>query len=398
MPACPSGSEPKPGDPAYFYFSAYEPSWPVPNVAQWLTHAAMGIPDTPQPVADLCSIGPPDDLPTTADYVKLAFPPIALATGTYGRFGNLLRARAWADLCRCKQTDYGMVIDTTLPADQIAYRWFPLGQYPDANQWVGTITYLGPNPTPFDYEFQLRPGTGPGPTYSQDGPSLWVQSGGTPTIGQSWSQTWAAGGLLNVANRPINPVTDAFGVRIVVSAHQPGQTYNVRFQLQALNVPAAAPAPTTPAAPTDYPAAPVDPTCTTIADLCAQVAKLAHAVSVVDNKVSYLSRLTPPQVFTPQPVGAPIVGSHDLDAPPGAVGLVVDMTTVPVGLGSVGDSPITYWNAGFATLRTAFGFLPSTRLTHRPMVIMPLPASVTGVTLELNTGISATVTWLISPK
>lgn len=99
---CIYGSEPKTGAPAWFMYEQLDLPSLIGWIANWVTNVILGLPTYPQDTAVFCATDPPTDLPTAGDYAVIWNPPLALATGAYGRIANLARARKWAELCQCK--------------------------------------------------------------------------------------------------------------------------------------------------------------------------------------------------------------------------------------------------------------------------------------------------------
>jgi hypothetical protein len=101
LTVCDFGSEPKPGSPTYYRYLEADIGTALPPVAGLVWNWVLGLPSGWLSTADFCSTQPVGDLPTTADYIALAFPPIALLTGAYGRFRNQVLAWKFSDLCQC---------------------------------------------------------------------------------------------------------------------------------------------------------------------------------------------------------------------------------------------------------------------------------------------------------
>lgn len=99
---CSAGSQPQGGAPAFFTYTESDLAAVLPGNLGLIIWGLLGLPVAPQSTADFCNSPPPTDMPTAADYVKLAFPPIAKITGTYQRFANQVIADKWNVLCQCK--------------------------------------------------------------------------------------------------------------------------------------------------------------------------------------------------------------------------------------------------------------------------------------------------------
>jgi hypothetical protein len=103
--SCEFGSEPKDDSPTYFRYLEVDIGNALPNIAGLVWSWVLGLPSGWLSTADFCSTEPTGDLPTGTDWVLLAFPPLALIAGSYGRFANQVRAWKFAELCQCSAGD-----------------------------------------------------------------------------------------------------------------------------------------------------------------------------------------------------------------------------------------------------------------------------------------------------
>ena len=94
---CTGASRPKSGQPEFFFYDPIVLPPPYATVAAWLTSALVGLPNTPVRTSDFCATAPTGDLPTTQDWLLIAFPVAAALAGTYARLGNLVKQQTFSD-------------------------------------------------------------------------------------------------------------------------------------------------------------------------------------------------------------------------------------------------------------------------------------------------------------
>jgi hypothetical protein len=122
--------------------------------------------------------------------------------------------------------------------------------------------------------------------------------------------------------------------------------------------------------------------------------ELHHKVDALDRKLDDLLNSNVPPEYTadesPYDVTDP---TAPIEKPSTAIGIAIALST-PAGLSRYGVNPGAGTGAGFVTLGTDDGWLPSTPLKHNPQLILPLPFQVARIGLDLAPGVTATYKWL----
>lgn len=393
MPDAGAGSEPKPGAPAYFLFDGVDIAAQIPGLGPFVSAALLDVPTLPQLTADFCSVGPPTDMPTDADWPLLAMPVIGMATGSYHRVGNLVKANKWADLCQWKAAQ------TSLPKTGYCNpdtrdRWiFNLGTVPAGAKSV-TITLFGVSgraaatQTYYTARIMATDQSVPSQPITRD-----TQTGALSEYQETLDTTHVWHWNMGSANWT-NPVT--FYVESS-GPPEPNQCVDVQLQyVPADSQPTTYTPPPPLATPPDYPTVgPCDNP--SMSDLC-------KAIAAIDARVRWIAdQLVPPEltpddnVTTPEPDPG-TGGLKPLDKPPSAVGAIISATTIPGYAARYGNSPIFYPAIGHVALALAEGPLPSQLIKHSPMILAPIPAQVKSVMLDAEQGVSLAVRWLYPPK
>lgn len=334
-------------------------------------------------------------MPSTEDFLLLAFPLEAWATGVYRRFGNQVRQETWADLCLCRP-------DSETPG------WTFLWRSSIVN--TGTRAYLaavGPaiseNATKIRAVLEQHSGL---PTKA-----VGFYMGTPATAGDYTSTAWwgtGGGGSLDFLadgsprfpdGQDITSLRAAVGTLVVGAGFDyapAGATATIRFEWYGPTSPTPVEPPEAPTAPTGYPASPTPPVCDDLGDVCAALSDLGRQMGVLDQKVSYIASVLPPvDAITDDAVVS--IGDEQLVKPTDAIGAVITLA-IPPYMGRFGGDPLAYWSAGWASLVTAEGYLPSMRLKHSPQVLWPIPPRVKRVAFDLAPGVSATLQWMRAPK
>lgn len=397
VPLCPYGAQVRPGAPATFRFeeteilSALEDlhigplSWAAAGIA-----ATLGLPIGDVDTAAFVAVEPPDDQPTAEDWAKLAFPPVALLSGTYGRIGNYIRLQKWAELAVCNgspPSDYAdwttwATITCTPPhGPGIAVGATPKAP-PGAQFRFKVLSRTTPDEVTFlAIDFVTVPVLTNFPYTTPEFPSG-IHYGHTFTF-QEWNEAHPA---------------DQFGIDVGVRAvlwtdpnwYREDLAETVLVQIRVPVV-----APHDPEVPIlEQPHCPPTPDAAAVGEyLCQLESKIDRIASTVEWLASIA--LPPTATADDAPVEVPPEGT--LDKPANAVGAVVEITT-PITVARYGRNPGFIGSAGHASIGTPDGWLPSVPLKHEKQMLWPLPPHATVIGLDLRPGITGTVRWLRAPK
>jgi hypothetical protein len=422
---CPFGGAPAPGAPEWDSFDFPYLSGVIGTVASLASNAAMGLPIGPFEVAGFCQSPNIGDLPGDEDYVKLAFPPLALVSGTYTRFGNQAKMDKYAEICVCLGN----------PAAEVCY---------DPTQPGGTWTTHTDNGGP------VRHGVGFNVTgaFTCTGGSVWLAAQ-TPNIqttmylynvtAEEYVGIYQAPGALWGAGRhdfswsagPVTLVPGDYYVMIALyhaththyhtplwDTHPAGDAVNI-FEFyewtsgidpdlvaETFGVPLsprlcaveALPNydPDPPPAlepPTGYPEPP-DTDCSDGESICNKLDMLASKIDLAIARVDLIQRQLVPFAYVPGASHTGLAGQGSI-AVQGILGLSVELTTLPAWIGSEGSTVPTLINAGWITLGTPDGNLPSRPITHDNFVLLDVSGAITWVFYDFPPGVVATITELI---
>jgi hypothetical protein len=408
MPDWPFGGQPQSGSPDWFTYEEADVGIALPPLAGWVALTGMGIPTGPQNTADFCRRLPSQEFSTPADVLLWGFPPLALAAGAYARLGNQIKAAKWSALCELSQGPNNGLGGTPLLGWDIYYQDETITFTPNAGAtlvWVSDDLPAGCTAV----AVKVTSYTG---LLSQ---LLWSSVNGDVQVGDARPFT---GDPALVTNAHANAA--AFG-NYFYPAIAAGASFSVPTRVvwwtgaadstprtlvfSIAYKPAAVAAPVPPPPMPDIPGYPTGSPCdlVTLPDLCKSLKDLHDKVDVLTRNIGpapgpYEGPSVKPEPVLPLPTDpdAP-VPLKPVKKPATAVGALIKVTVIPDYSSRYGTSPIFYPNIGHVALITADGPLASTLLKHNPMVIEPLPPYVTGVQLDLESGVSATVTWLFPP-
>lgn len=358
----------------------------------------MALPIWPQETAEFCSTEPSTDFPTTADWVKLAIPALALVSGTYTRFGNQIKAEKWADLCECVGVTggYCTIQDIELTSSNVG---------PNATSAMGTNSRYYPPSSQFSIpagQHHMR--------LTFRGPMTWTGSfevySGTALPELTWSAHLSVPGEANTPS-PVDLVfeydlpTSITGANLVIrretgtgpvpqwvefafknrasqsTCSPTGTTYNP-------------PPPADP--PTGFPTPPAS-SCSTTADLCALITTLSKKMDWMRAQVDLIQRQKVPFGSIAGEVHSGLTGSGTL-AVQGILGLSVDPTGWPSYLGQDPTTPPAYFDFGRVAWGDANGWIGSQMIRHNPTLILPIDGLVTSVGYTFGEGVTATITEL----
>lgn len=408
MPDWPFGGKPKTGAPTWFTYDEADVGVALPPLAGWIALTALGIPSGPQNTADFCSQMPPTEFSSPADIAIYGFPPLAIASGAYGRLGNQIKARKWSTLCDLSQgpnnglggtppSGYDVYYEnqsiTWDPGDHSTIPWVG-DQFPINTIAVGfrIISFTGNYDNLYWFVLKGDPHVGDPRPLGIDSRKGLTQNANSDPIG-----TWEI--------EPMNSADLGLAVWPCIWSVDPGGTpvtavISIAWKPAAISAPAA-PAPM-PAIP-DYPTSGGPCDAPSMTDLCKSLKDLHDKVDVLTRNVGppanpYEGPSVKPDPVLPLPTdpGAP-KPLHPVVKPAAAVGVILRVDTIPDIYARYGTAPTFYPAIGHVALLTKDGPLPSQLLKHSPMVIEPLPPYITAVQLDLEAGVEGSVAWLYPP-
>jgi hypothetical protein len=355
VPFCPNGSEPKTGIGAYYTYDDSYIAAKFGIVAGWFTNWAMGLPATPQLTSDLCASDPPTELPTSADYPLLATPLIALATGTYRRFGNQIKAEKWKDLCQCKASspatcatlDTGIVhlvrgtaIDTP----------FGVTTKPMSVTFTYTVTnYSGPGGG--SMEFQVN---------SYDYPAYTVVQSVSSGVLATGNQSATVSGSLNQAHTGVRYYIARGGLPV-------GASCDVRVTATVTCAGSAGPPytpPPVPTPPTGFPSPPAAPTCASYQDICAMMQAIANKLDYTRMELQLLQRWERPFAYNFGATHTGITGTGSFPITR-LLGLQVVVTDFPAATMVLPGGTPYLWDMGWISVEGPEGMIEEKRLTRQ---------------------------------
>jgi len=155
--------------------------------------------------------------------------------------------------------------------------------------------------------------------------------------------------------------------------------------------PGTPPFPVGPVQPSDL-TLPVPPTCTTTADLCTQINALMERVIWLQRNLSILQNRAAPYGFTAGSGSTGLTGSGTLAAL-GAVGVIVDLTTVPATWGSTAETP-RHLIPSIGSIQATDGtnFTANQQIHYERQIIMLDADWCTDIRYNLRAGAVATLT------
>lgn len=382
---CPNGSGPQAGAPPFFVYDDPYVALKLGNVAGWLTSWAIGLPFEPQVTADLCSAGPPTELPTGADYAALAFPAIALASGAYRRFGNQIRADKWADLCQCNPpltascgADLSFANDPIVVGTSVALvtAW----RVPTTSTGA-TITIHPHNVSAgTGYKVFLNRSTTETATGTVTLASLDRPSGGDATF----SAVWTAGAFPWLQ---LWIVSDA--------GTWNGQIdWTLSFTGCTTSGPIPYTAPPPPAPPAGFPSPPGS-TCTTVQDVCTALLKVSQKLDWLRSQVDLIQRQSVPFGYIKGQVHAGLAGGGAI-ATSGLMGIEVVITSYPAGRLQLDGTPPYIYDLGWVSVSEVDGVIEEHRVAQTALTWFPHVAGLaTSIGYSFRDGVVATITELL---
>lgn len=405
MPDCTYGAEPKPTAPEFFVFDESDlvdflpvPNWATGLLAGWLTRQLIGLPTAPVETAPFCAAGPPADLPSALDYSMLTTPALGWIGGAYQRIGNQVRYGKWSELCQCKLApgEGGAVVTrvTCTGATQAQHQHNCAVAVSGATRWTATLVSA-------DVDHVDVPSWG----VATSAPADYTAAGVYPdTWGSFASGGWAAVGATDAGNwaHDADPAATVYlYVSVPNTADNDLNTSDRTIVVDFTPVVTRETAPTPPAMPTapdGFPAAPGCPTVSTTQDLANMLCDVQRVLDAANGKLDYLANVTLPPVTVPDDAPTPVTDpTTPLAKPSDAIGVLIDLTP-PITAASYGANPGVVYGRSHASLAWQGGWLPSVLLKHRRQIIFPIPPQCEWIGLDLETGASAAVTWLRSPK
>ena len=336
-------------------------------------------------------------MPTTADWVALAFPLIALATGAYRRFANQLKAQKWSELCQCNANPSPTCNTQQLSAggwsnaaggtglESEGFRFTAL-----ADLCTGGWLYTGPSP----------PGS-----WTAQNVSLWSVTSATKIKGpQAVSTpgdidsvaafTWSTPAVLTIgqdyviciekvsmnaypykssASMPsvASYYTGVGGVYHSGNSTLPATASGVMPGIEpkvcsgAAYIPVA---PGPPDLPDDYPTPPTS-SCGSYDDICAAITALDRRLQATQDLVVITQRYHVPMGYI---AGTPhvITGTGDF-AVARAIGFQVVATELPVGIRTLPGDPLYLWDVGWMAINDPSGMVAEKRVTRQSATWLP---------------------------
>lgn len=407
MPICPYGAEVRPGAPTTFVFDEAYVLGALGllgnvrlGIAGFVLLTALGLPTDPQNTAAYVAVEPEGEQPTAEDWVKLFFPPIALFTGTYTRFGNWIRLAKWQELAVCKpagsippegEWTYLCTVTHTC-ADGTGIVMNRCGPFRDFDYYRATLIE-GADLTALGIQVALNRGLViPGDSY-----------GSTLANQQAVGQLTEVGQFVDLAvGEGVNTHND-FYTFTACGGSWAGDPPRGTITIAGHTPP---PPPTEP----DVPKPEVDAGCDEVADFADvgdALCELRKQLNRIEAKIDWLaSQASPPDVVPdddPVPV-VPVDGPPPPDGsdpptqpvvrPEGAVGAIIQLTTVPAYQPWHGKDPKFWPGLGHVAYITEWGPMPSVLIKHNPMVLLGMPPQVESLQLDLAEGVVGTVQWL----
>ncbi|HEV7664442.1 MAG TPA: hypothetical protein VGQ62_12960 [Chloroflexota bacterium] len=408
MPAptdCTSGI-PKAGQPTYFQFDVATVAealglldLPGSAILSWLSLQVLGVPVGAISTNQFCSLPPSGPFATTEDYALIGFPALAMAAGTYDRLRNSYYASEWAARCLCAPANPDVPPSPVVPSGTVEAcqtdppsssalwqsAWLP------SDTMTVTVTLLGISrggvPVPLNHDSRGAWFTF-GAVLGSNPPQLGGETGALEmeAIGQTKVFDFGAG---NGVPCVLQFVPAGYAL--------PGTCWQFAWSYHAASMGKPYTAPTPPPHPTDMPSAPSCPPIATLQDVGDELCKLTALTNVLDGKLQYLASLAMPATSTPEPVPTPAPAGAFIGKPLGAIGVVVELTSIPAKYAHYGD-PAYYPGVGHVIMQTPDGMLGSVELKHNPLVVFFPNQQVEKVALDLSADVVGQVRFLIGPK
>jgi hypothetical protein len=418
--ACEFGSEPKIDSPTYFRYSEADIAATLPAIAGLVWSWVLGLPSGWLSTADFCALEPTGDLPTTADWILLAFPPLAWISGAYGRFANQIRAWKFADLCQCTGDPTPGCVDTSFTSN--GQVWVAATAVGLNLEWgsrftalvdcdiTGIAGYSRPSGDLGARDLHLWDGAG-ALIASQAGfstpPGHWQYTLPAPlpmTAGQTWTVSESTNSGSTVAQdqtgSPDMPTNAYFtwGGEYYASA---GGTYPVntggsnRLAIMPVACDSSGGTPIDPPPdvppPTGFPDPVLGPPECNDSYVCATLYSINSKIDLLSGLVlEMLQRLTPYRV-APGTVYSGLTGSGSVSAP-AILGVRVMLTAVPSRWGRTSDTPARFIPApGDILFSTPEGLNQQHFLHYNDELLLGAPPTTTDVAYSFRPGVTGSI-------
>jgi hypothetical protein len=403
------GSEAKPTSPEWFQYIASDISDNLPPLSNYVAAKALGLSEMPVNVHDFCMVPPPTDFPTLSDIASISDPVTSYISGAYRRFGNVVKAKKWEELCQWKAPPLPVVAHDPPNGYQRYYQDEAVSWTNTDNtriQWAGDqlpITAIGfairiesyDGDLPYLHFFlvDFQPHTGDS-RFASGGDYIVYNGGLTGTPPAGWHTFAMPPTRIGQPCWPVFYDYDPSGV-----------TRHLVFDWAWM-----------PPTPDDFTAPdPVDtppgfPTgggpceTPTMADLCKAIAAVQNTADAILNSLNPPVVVVDPDADPVEPVdGPPPEDGSKPDAKPvvkpkAAIGAVVRVTSFPDYTPHYGTAPEYYPTLGHVAQLTKVGPMPSVEIKHIPMVIQPLQATVESLQISLRDGVTCEVNWIYPPE
>lgn len=384
---CSTPTRPKSGQPDWFFFEPVVLPPPFAQLAAWISGALIGLPNTPQNTAQFCQQWPEGDLPSTNDWLLLAFPPIALQQGVYGRVANFVRQNMFSERCECSPAS-----GSGCTHREGVVAWSAGGP---AGSRCGTNTYyLDQTPGLLNFPAQQHQAHVRIPITTTHDVQFDVY---TPSIGERCF-TWLAGTEFQI-DFTGNTSDPWFELAFRDGGSRPlwleGQPLIVDFgpttgepPCGASGTPIPTPAPEPP--PANYPAPPVS-SCGTLADVCALLSQLMLRVQQLAQSVQILQRWGKPFGYIDGQEHPNLTGTGQLPTSR-LLGMHVFVVEPPPGEPVLPGNPPYLWDVGWMSINDANGMLEEKRITRSGFDWLPrdMPLA-SSFNYALNPGVVLTV-------
>jgi hypothetical protein len=388
VPICPQGSRPKAGQPEWFLFEPIQLFGPFSNIAGWLSSALLNLPNTPVRTVDFCSQEPPQDLPTTQDWLSIFIPLVAAASGTYGRIANLVKNTEYSNRCECAPSS-----GTGCTSRSLALEWAPgspTGSACGSNTWYlgfpGNENHFPAQQhqvkvrianviTTHDVQVDIYSSTIGERCFT------WLANTGFEVnfTGQLADSAWFM--AFRDAGQPL-PWLVGLPVLIDYSA-APGEP-------PCGNTGTPIPLPNPEPPPAGMPGPPAL-ACSTIADVCAQLQQLAIKVDAISNLVTLLQRWSKPFAYVQGAEHAGLTGEGSIVIDR-VLGMRVYVVQPPPDKPVLPGNPPYLWDVGWMAIANSDGMIEEKRITRSGFDWFPhdMPLAST-FQWALNTGVVLTV-------
>lgn len=424
-PQCLYGSERSASAPTWHQYTYTELGSIIGQVADLATATAMGLPTGPFSVDEFCAIEPLGDLPTAEDYAKLAFPPVALVTGSYERMGNQVKADTFAQFCVCKanpappachEPDFNPSVSGPISftinqtwlwsdfqvsapielreayvwksANVLTYRlWNVTDNVEQFYHWGGETHVTGLRYFVGEGNAGARPVLVPGKQYRLG-------------LHYSANETWHYLAKATAYYPTDEAQRVVWGTMYWQMVGQGLQVFSndhvIPFMFAYCDPPSVPYDPTLPpplTPPTGYPTGTPN-NCADGSSICAKIDQLSNWMAVLLTRIDLIQRQIVPFAYIPGTSHNGLQGSGSF-AVQGILGLRVSLTSVPAYLGVKGTASPTIFEAGYITVGTPDGDLRSEPIYKEQYVMLDISPAVTSVTYDLAPGVTASILELV---